>query len=67
MYRVVQRMKGPLAYPTGTTYPCCIPALGELGDVPPREGLPTSIRADSWPTELDLHKIFTIRPRVLRR
>jgi DNA-binding transcriptional LysR family regulator len=35
-------MKGPLAHPVELTDPCCLPALGELGDVPPREGLPPS-------------------------
>ena len=25
-------------YPEEATYPCCIPALGELGDIPPRGG-----------------------------
>ena len=31
--------EGPLAHPTEVTDPCCLPALGELGDVSPREGL----------------------------
>ncbi|VXB44687.1 hypothetical protein AERO9AM_20008 [Aeromicrobium sp. 9AM] len=38
-------MKGPLAHPTELTDPCCLPALGELGDVSPREGLLSIIRS----------------------
>ena len=36
--------EGPLAHPTEVTDPCCLPALGELGDVSPREGLTSTIR-----------------------
>lgn len=31
-------MKGSSAHPEELTYPCCLPALGELGEVPPRGG-----------------------------
>ena len=34
----------PLVYPAELTYPCCLPALGELGEIPPHEGLALSIR-----------------------
>src|SRR5699024_7931757 len=30
--------KGPPAHPVELTYPCCLPALGGLGEVPPHEG-----------------------------
>ena len=33
-----------LAHPKELTYPCCLPALGELGEVSPREGPPTSVQ-----------------------
>ena len=36
-------MKRPPAHPTELTYPCCLPALGELGEMPPRGGLLTSV------------------------
>jgi len=32
----------PLAHPVELTDPCCLPALGELGKLPPREGLAPS-------------------------
>lgn len=31
-------IKKTSTHPSEATYPCCIPALGELGDVPPRGG-----------------------------
>src|SRR4051812_38002958 len=30
--------KGPLAPPPEPAYPCCLPALGELGGITPHEG-----------------------------
>src|SRR3954451_1150579 len=36
-------MRRPPAYPTELTYPCCLPALGELGEMPPHGGLATSV------------------------
>ena len=30
--------KGPPAYLEELTCPCCLPALGEFGEVPPHEG-----------------------------
>ena len=35
-------MQGPLTHPVEPAYPCFVPDLGELGEVPPREG-PASI------------------------
>ncbi|GAA3662388.1 hypothetical protein GCM10022237_22810 [Nocardioides ginsengisoli] len=35
--------KRPPTYPIELTYPCCLPALGELGEIPPRGGLPTTL------------------------
>src|SRR3954453_264065 len=36
-------MKRPPAHPTELACPCCLPALGEVGEVPPRGGLRTSV------------------------
>jgi hypothetical protein len=36
-------MKRPPAHPTELTDPCCLPALGELGEMPPHGGLPPSL------------------------
>ena len=36
-------MKRPPAYPTELACPCCLPALGEFGKMPPRGGLPESL------------------------
>jgi hypothetical protein len=36
-------MKRPPTHPSELTYPCCLPALGELGEVTPRGGLPGSL------------------------
>src|SRR6476660_9113797 len=36
-------MKRPPAYPTELAYPCCLPALGELGKMPPHGGLAPSV------------------------
>src|SRR4051812_44860106 len=33
----------PLAHPPEPAYPCCLPALGELGGVTPHEGSPTTV------------------------
>lgn len=35
--------KGPLAHPSELTYPCCLPALGEFGEMMPHEGSATSL------------------------
>ena len=35
--------KRPPAYPAELAYPCCLPALGEFGKMPPRGGLRTSV------------------------
>ena len=35
---MARRYKKTSTHPEEATYPCCIPALGELGDVPPRGG-----------------------------
>lgn len=32
-------IRRPPAYPIELTYPCCLPTLGELGEVPPHGGL----------------------------
>ncbi len=41
-------MQGPPAHPSEPAYPCCLPALGELGEITPHEGsglsLDTEIR-----------------------
>lgn len=34
----VRGRKGPLAHPPELTYPCCLPALGEFGEMMPHEG-----------------------------
>jgi alpha-1,6-mannosyltransferase len=36
---------GPLAHPPEPTYPCCLPALGELGGIAPHEGSATTVSA----------------------
>ena len=36
-------MKRPPAHPTELAYPCCLPALGEFGKMPPHGGLATSL------------------------
>src|SRR6478736_7239454 len=36
-------MKRPPAHPTELACPCCLPALGELGEVPPHGGLARSL------------------------
>src|SRR5690349_14917235 len=36
-------MKRPPAYPVELAYPCCLPALGEFGKMPPRGGLSRSL------------------------
>lgn len=35
---MARRYRKTSTHPEEATYPCCIPALGELGDVPPRGG-----------------------------
>src|SRR5207342_1720088 len=37
-------LKRSLAHPKELTYPCCLPALGELGEVSPREGPATRVQ-----------------------
>ena len=37
------KRKGPSTHPTEPAYPCCIPALGELGEISPRGGSPISL------------------------
>jgi hypothetical protein len=32
-------MQRPPVHPTELTYPCCLPTLGELGEMPPHGGL----------------------------
>ncbi len=47
--------KGPPAHLEELTYPCCIPALGEFGEVPPHEGSAPTVAAPNargrtaWP------------------
>ena len=36
-------MERPPAHPTELTDPCCLPALGELGEMSPHGGLPRSL------------------------
>jgi len=36
-------MKRSLAHPKELTDPCCLPALGELGEISPHGGLPRSL------------------------
>ena len=36
-------MKGAPAHPEELAYPCCLSALGELGEVPPRGDLGLSL------------------------
>src|SRR6478735_7956553 len=36
-------MKRPPTYPAERAYPCCLPALGEFGMMPPRGGLARSL------------------------
>ena len=45
--RTYHRTQRSPAYPKELTYPCCRQALGELGEVSPREGPGTSVR-DPW-------------------
>ena len=40
-------MRGPLTHPVEPAYPCFVPDLGELGEVPPREGPGSSLKADA--------------------
>ncbi|GAB2758457.1 hypothetical protein GCM10027273_41450 [Nocardioides pakistanensis] len=42
-YRPPLETKRPPAHPTELTDPCCLPALGELGEMPPHGGLPQSL------------------------
>jgi hypothetical protein len=46
-----QGQRRPLAHPAELTYPCCLPALGELGEMPPYEGLAPSLRE-----QISVHK-----------
>jgi hypothetical protein len=36
-------MRRPPAHPTELTDPCCLPTLGELGEMSPHGGLPMSL------------------------
>ncbi len=40
-------MQGPLTHPTEPAYPCLVPYLGELGEMTPREGSPSSLRSQA--------------------
>src|SRR6476661_2731248 len=44
-------MKRPPAHPTELACPCCLPALGELGEVPPHGGLARSLGEGSEQTK----------------
>ena len=46
------RDRRPLAHPKELTYPCCLPALGELGELSPREGPPISVRDRPSPADV---------------
>ena len=39
-----QPTKGPPAHPLEPAYPCCLPALGEFGEMTPHEGPTNSLR-----------------------
>ncbi len=39
-----QPRKGPPAHPLEPAYPCCLPALGEFGEMTPHEGPINSLR-----------------------
>ena len=43
--------KGPLAHPPELTYPCCLPALGEFGEVVPHEGSTESLTDPGTPAQ----------------
>ena len=59
--------EGPLAHPTELTDPCCLPALGELGDVSPREGLPPSYGAAMASSTARSHRCGDARAVEFRR
>ena len=44
-------MKRPPTYPTELAYPCCLPALGEFGKMPPHGGLAASLGERSRATD----------------
>src|SRR5690606_40260351 len=41
--RDIPGMRGPPAHPPELTYPCCLPALGEFGEMVPHEGSAPSL------------------------
>ena len=72
----VADLKRSLAHPKELTYPCCLPALGELGEVSPREGPATRVQiADVPPAAAAIRQIrrwtsepsWVIRGRPRRR
>ncbi len=42
-FNSVPGMKRPPTYPAERAYPCCLPALGEFGVMPPHGGLRMSV------------------------
>ena len=49
----VHRTKRPPTHPTELAYPCCLPALGELGKMSPRGGLSQSLGEGPAPAQGD--------------
>src|SRR3954452_14576531 len=43
LYRGAPEMERPPAHPTELACPCCLPALGEFGEMPPHGGLAGSL------------------------
>jgi hypothetical protein len=51
MSRRILGIEGPLAHPPELTYPCCLPALGEFGEVVPHEGSAPSLTDPNTPAQ----------------